>query len=203
MIGGTEQQRLLQNFTSGQEAVMYRICLAEHANFQEEAMKYEYRRKQQQHLVEVYYAGQAATYFGCSGKIWLNVLVERISYRLSDIVGLSSTEGLYVLKNALVGFKTIQQINGVIQVDDTLIGFNQEWKVKVWLNSNLAVNSPELGKLYQKATTPNEARSNQITMVDRVVRMVWMHVREIDQPSFLTAYKITCIERSCGGLSFF
>ena len=71
-------------------------------------MKYEYRRQQHQSLVEVYYVGEADGFAGCSGKTELNVLVERISYRLCDIAGLSSLEGVYVLKNALIGFKTIQ-----------------------------------------------------------------------------------------------
>lgn len=55
-------------------------------------MNNEYRRQQHQSLVEVYYVGEADGFAGCSGKTELNVLVERISYRLCDIAGLSSLE---------------------------------------------------------------------------------------------------------------
>jgi len=87
---------------------MHLICLPHHANFEEEAMKYEYRRQQHQNLVEVYYVGEADAYTGCSGRTWLNVLVERIPYRLADVSGLSGAQGLSILKKTLIGFKAIQ-----------------------------------------------------------------------------------------------
>lgn len=79
-------------------------------------------------------------------------------------------------------------MNGVMELDDRLIGFNIEGQVRVWLNHNLALNSPELKRIFPAAISPKEARSNQILMVDRIIRMVWEHVRPGDQETFMKAY---------------
>lgn len=105
------------------------------------------------------------------------MLVEGISHRLADIGGLSSSEGLYVLKIALMGFKTIQEMVGLVKVDDSLIGLNQDGRVRVWLNSNYALNYPEQHRHIPRGLQPSESRTNQVGMVDGIVRLVWAHVR--------------------------
>jgi hypothetical protein len=42
----------------------------------------------------------------------------------------------------MAGFKTICEKVGPIHIDDELICFTVDGKLKVWLNENLAKNSP-------------------------------------------------------------
>lgn len=48
-----------------------------------------------------------------------------------------------VLLEALVGYKTIFERHGPVHLDDNMIGFTPEGRVKVWLNDNFARNSPD------------------------------------------------------------
>lgn len=114
--------------------------------------------------------------FNCSARIWLKVILERVSLRLSEIKNLTPEEGLYTLKRALIGFKAIQELNGCMRIDDSLICITPEGRVKVWLNDDLAWNEPEQGRLYDKTDSPQEAQANQISMVSQIVREVWLHV---------------------------
>jgi hypothetical protein len=53
------------------------------------------------------------------------------------------SEGLFILLNSLKGYKTIFDLNGASIIDDEMIGFTEEGKVKVWLSSNFAKNTPD------------------------------------------------------------
>jgi hypothetical protein len=93
-------------------------------------------------------------------------------------------------------------MNGVIYIDDNLICINSYGKIKVWLNNNLTINSPEVDRLYPKPTTPNEAQASQIAMVDQIIRTVWLHISPAKQ-QFISAYETVCNQRTCKGISFF
>jgi hypothetical protein len=45
-------------------------------------------------------------------------------------------------------------MNGLIKVDSTLVGFNHSGKVRVWLNTNHALNSPESHRVLPNAISP-------------------------------------------------
>ena len=70
----------------------------------------------------------------------LKVITERIPHRLSDVTQLTLPEALYVVKESLLGFRTIYQYDGPLIIDEEMIGFNSNGKVKVWLNSNFGSN---------------------------------------------------------------
>lgn len=58
---------------------------------------------------------------------------------------------------------------GLILVKDTMIGVNKKGKVKVWLNENFALNSPEQQPLSYTMLPDLERES---TMVDNVIDLV-------------------------------
>jgi hypothetical protein len=63
--------------------------------------------------------------------------------RLTELKNLSAFEGLTFVKRALKGFQQIFKSQGVLHVKDTMIGVNKVGNVKIWMNSNFAVNSIE------------------------------------------------------------
>ena len=73
----------------------------------------------------------------------MRVKTERIPTRLSEIKYLDENKGLVVLEQALIGYKSIFTFQGPVLINDDMIGFNQNGKVKVWLNNNFAKNTPD------------------------------------------------------------
>ena len=59
---------------------------------------YEYRRKQNENLVQVLQVEREPPTYICQGEDYLRVKTERIPTRLSDIKCISQEEGLYVLQ---------------------------------------------------------------------------------------------------------
>lgn len=119
---------------------MHQLSLDATADYSDQLHKYEYRRTQKQNLVQVLNVQRNDDDFNCSAKTWLKVIIERVSYRLSEIKNLTPEEGLYVLKRSLIGFKAIQELNGCMRIDDSLICITPDGRIKVWLNDDLARN---------------------------------------------------------------
>lgn len=71
------------------------------------------------------------------------IVTERVALRLHDLHNLNSHEAINILNKALRGFQQIYKSQGVLLVKDSMIGINQHNRVKVWMNSNFALNQPE------------------------------------------------------------
>lgn len=71
------------------------------------------------------------------------VVTERIPYRLAHLPPQQLENALTLLRSALLGFKDLFKVNGLICVKDTMIGVSAKNKVKVWLNPVFAINTPE------------------------------------------------------------
>ena len=54
----------------------------------------------------------------CSGMDFMKVRTERIPIRLSELKNISVPDTFYILQEALVGFKTIQERVGPIHITD-------------------------------------------------------------------------------------
>lgn len=105
--------------------------------------RYEYRRTQNDNLVQVYQVEREVARHICQGVERLRVKTERIPVRLSEVSNLPASEGLYILHEALIGYKVIYEHDGGININDDMVGFTPEGRVKVWLNENFAKNLPE------------------------------------------------------------
>ena len=79
------------------------------------------------------------------------VRTERIIARLTELKDLGFEQGLYILREALMGYGVVVQLKGPVVVTDRMIGVSQQGKVKVWINENFAKSSPEQ-KDQQKTT---------------------------------------------------
>ena len=101
---------------------------------------YYYRYSTNEPLVKVYRAQYDSSSDIFSNHKKITVFTQYIPYRLADTYSLTPEQGLYVLSEALRGFHTLYQQLGPFAVDETLIGFNQEGKVKVWHCCNFAKN---------------------------------------------------------------
>lgn len=71
--------------------------------------------------------------------------------------------------NALKGFQQIYKSQGVLLVKDSMIGINKQNDVKVWMNSNFAVNEMETPPMSYGVLPDHEKES---TMVDNIVELV-------------------------------
>jgi hypothetical protein len=80
--------------------------------------------------------------YSCPGYQQLRVFTERIPLRLCDLQHLPLKYSIYIIKEALVGFKAIFSHFGYVPINDNLIGFNAESRVRVWVNSSFASNVP-------------------------------------------------------------
>ena len=47
---------------------------------------------------------------------------------------LSFAESLYILREAMIGYRAITDFYGAISITDEMIGFTNDHRVKVWLN---------------------------------------------------------------------
>lgn len=56
---------------------------------------------------------------------------------------ITQQEALYVLWQALHGFHILYVNGGSANINDEMIGFTPDGRVKVWLNGNYAKNLPE------------------------------------------------------------
>lgn len=78
----------------------------------------------------------------CQGQDFIKVKTEYIPYRLSELQNISFPEAIYILREALIGYRAITDFCGVARINDEMIGFTPEHKVKVWINENFACNLP-------------------------------------------------------------
>lgn len=60
--------------------------------------------------------------------------------RLCDLNNMSGYEALNMAHKSLKGFQQIFKSQGALLIKDTMIGVNKNNDVKVWMNSNFAVN---------------------------------------------------------------
>lgn len=86
------------------------------------------------------YLEAANNAFGCTAGNDYEVVTERIPTRLYDLNNLSASEGLNIVHKSLKGFQQIYKSQGVMLVKDSMIGLNKQNNVKVWMNSNFALN---------------------------------------------------------------
>lgn len=113
----------------------------------------------------------------CQGTDRLRVKTERIPNRLSEGHGLPLNEALYVLHESLVGFKTINQYNGPVSITDEMIGFNQDGKVRVWLNTNFSTNLSEADSQIFESRRQKPAGIGEAAMIDQLFSVVEQHVQ--------------------------
>jgi hypothetical protein len=59
-----------------------------------------------------------------------------------------------ILLATLEGFKDLFKVNGLLCIRDNMIGISANNKVKVWLNPNFAVNTPEAKPMSFKNLDP-------------------------------------------------
>lgn len=64
----------------------------------------------------------------------MNVFYERIPVRLRQLSPLNLPDSLYILSEAIRGFKDCYEKVGLFSITEDMIGFNSEGFVKVWLN---------------------------------------------------------------------
>lgn len=49
---------------------------------------------------------------------------------------------IILLRSALKGYQHLSRVHGMFAVNEQMIGVNEQQEAKVWLNSNLALNTP-------------------------------------------------------------
>lgn len=93
----------------------------------------------------------------CSGRkqIMSRVYVQDIPLRLCHIKDIPFPQNLYVLKQVLRGFHIIYDNIGYIKPFEDLICINRKGYVKVWINSDLSKNFPNIEYMQSNFTTIN------------------------------------------------
>jgi hypothetical protein len=113
------------------------------ARNQEQLRKYQFRKTNNLYLVSVEAIITPSDGLLCSEPRMAYALVENIPSRLNKYKGcLSFEQVLYVLTTAASGYNTLNSFFGPLEPREDMICFNQDGKVKVWLNENLSLNDP-------------------------------------------------------------
>lgn len=149
--GTTGYCDLVRNTQTGQIAEQYSIPVDQRINREEDIRRYEFRGSHP-YFVKVLQVEKEDSQQLCQGQDFIRVKTEHIPARLSEVDGLSEPEGLYVLREALNGYKIICQFQGILKINEEMIGFTQDGQVKVWLNENYARNAPDLENIVSKGT---------------------------------------------------
>lgn len=134
---------VVRNSNTNELLEQYTIPVDGRLSLPEEFQRYEFRRTQTQNLVRVIQVQKQDSKYLCSGMDFLRVRTERIPVRLSELKNVPLNESLYILQEALIGFKTICEKAGPVRITNELVCFDTEGRVKVWLNEHLAKNTPE------------------------------------------------------------
>lgn len=116
----------------------------------------------------------------CQGQDYLRVRTERIPTRLSEMNGISEKEAVRILQGTMQGYKGLFEHFGGFHINDEMIGVNQKGQIKVWINSNFAMNSvegfPQMG--------------NRIISQGDVVNQIFSVVEEhLEAKSFSNSFK--------------
>lgn len=76
----------------------------------------------------------------CLTNTHAQLLLEYIPIRLAMVPSMDLEEALTTMHAAFKGFNTIEGLVGPVEINEELIGFNDEGKPKVWLNSAFYLN---------------------------------------------------------------
>lgn len=137
---GTYQ--LWKRTPTGEEYEQYNIYSGQGLRFEKDRQIYQFRKRQRLNLVAVEHVDVVSNPYSCPGYQQLRVFTERIQLRLRDLQHLSLRYAIYIIKEAVVGFKAILSHFGYMPINDNLIGFNCSSKVRVWVNPNFGTNEP-------------------------------------------------------------
>jgi hypothetical protein len=96
--------------------------------------------------------------YSCAGYQQLRIFTERIPLRLCDLRHLPLKYTIYIIKEAIIGFKAIFSHFGYLPISDNLIGFNSYSKVRVWVNSNFASNVPHTSYSIKQTCGKDESK---------------------------------------------
>ena len=69
----------------------------------------------------------------CQGYQQLRVFTERIHHLLKDVYDIPIKYSIFILKEALVGFKALNGHYGYFTISYYMLGFNSHDRVKVWM----------------------------------------------------------------------
>jgi hypothetical protein len=83
----------------------------------------------------------------CSTFLSANVYLERIHFRLYDLLQIPVEEGLFMIDCALDGYNAMFCKTGYFEVSSDMIGVNKQGRVKVWFNKDFSTNFPEFSKI--------------------------------------------------------
>lgn len=120
------------------------------------------------------------------------MVTERIPYRLAHIPTLQPHNALLVLRSCLLGFRDVFGFHGLVSVKESMVGITRTNRVKVWLNSNFALNAVEPSPISLQRLDP---KSHQREMVNNIFDLIssktqqdplWtdlMRQREADNPN--------------------
>ncbi len=95
-----------------------------------------------------------------------HLYIEHIPLRLSQITDIPFPDNLYLLKACLKGFYYIFLHTRVLDIKEDHICLTEEGKVKVWMNSNLAKNTPSLTNIFRNG------KKSELTIVREIINMV-------------------------------
>lgn len=83
----------------------------------------------------------------CSTFHSAEVYLERMHFRLLELIDIPLEEGLYIIESALEGYEKMFSKTGYFEVSSDMIGINNEGKVKVWINKNFSKSFPDFNKI--------------------------------------------------------
>ncbi len=68
--------------------------------------------------------------------------IDKVDIRLKEVNDIPFQDYLYLYKACLTGFKILHERVGVFEITEEMIFFDQEGRVKVWMNPNLSKFQP-------------------------------------------------------------
>lgn len=93
------------------------------------------------------------------------LLVERIPSRLSQITNLSEAQTLKILLAVLRGLDELEEIYGLVGLTENSICFNEQGKVKIWINSDLS-------SLHPVILAKDKSFSTMVQILSQIVNMI-------------------------------
>ena len=71
----------------------------------------------------------------------VEIVIESIQYRLSDLGCLPFSQIIYLLKEMMIGYDVLLDIFGSFEPTDEMIAVSQSSQWRVWMNEDYSINT--------------------------------------------------------------
>jgi len=160
--------RTLRNRRTGAMVDEYHLSWASRQEFEFYLKSFHWRarRRTPVPVVSSMFLRQAARSDFCTQKFAASVFLEHVGVRLSQLEEVPLGDALYVLGEALEGFRQLYHHSGYFRIKEELICVERTGRVKVWVNADLSRNYPDCD------TDCGRNQKDEVNMVEQLIEIV-------------------------------